>query len=58
MVVQCSRVCKVREARAHELVKQRKDKAEKLWKAETKELRAAASLYKRKIAEEARALWE
>jgi hypothetical protein len=39
-------------------VKQREDKAEKLRKVETKELRAAASLYKKKMAEEARALQE
>jgi hypothetical protein len=49
---------KVREARARESVKQREDEAEKLRKAETKDLRAAASLYKRKMAEEARALRE
>jgi hypothetical protein len=46
------------EARARESVKQREDKAEKLRKAETKELRAAASLYKKKMAEEAKALRE
>jgi hypothetical protein len=50
--------CKVREARVRESVKQCEDKVEKLWKAETKELRAAASLYKKKMAEEARVLRE
>jgi hypothetical protein len=49
---------KVREAQVRESVKQCKDEAEKLRKAETKELRAAASLYKRKMAEEAKALRE
>jgi membrane protein involved in colicin uptake len=49
---------KVRDARARESVKQREDEAEKLREAETKELKAAASLYRRNMAEEARALRE
>jgi hypothetical protein len=46
---------KVREARVRESVKQQEEEAEKLQKAEAKELKAAATLYKQKIAEERRA---
>jgi hypothetical protein len=49
---------KVREARVRERVKQQQEEAEKLQKAQTKELKAAASLYKSKIAAEAKALRE
>ncbi|KAF1938280.1 hypothetical protein EJ02DRAFT_474070, partial [Clathrospora elynae] len=41
---------KVREARARESVKQKEKEAEKLYKAESKQLKAAAALYKKKMA--------
>ncbi|KAF1942974.1 hypothetical protein EJ02DRAFT_344354, partial [Clathrospora elynae] len=47
---------KVRKARARESVKQMEKEAEKLQKAETKQLKAAATLYKKKMAEEAKAV--
>ncbi|KAI0568627.1 hypothetical protein TUN199_11800, partial [Pyrenophora tritici-repentis] len=49
---------KLREARVHEQVNRQEEEAEKLQKAQTKELKAAAALYKKKIAEEAKALRE
>ncbi|KAF1941404.1 hypothetical protein EJ02DRAFT_512458 [Clathrospora elynae] len=45
---------KVREARARGSVKQKEKDAEKLHKAETKQLKTAATLYKKKMAEEAK----
>ncbi|KAI8930557.1 hypothetical protein NX059_012167 [Plenodomus lindquistii] len=44
----------LREARVRETVKQRDAEQEKLQKGETKELKAAATLYKKKMAEEAK----
>ena len=49
---------KLREAQARERVKQQEEEAEKLQKAQTRELKAAAALYKKKMAEEAKALRE
>ncbi|KAF7570014.1 hypothetical protein PtrM4_100160 [Pyrenophora tritici-repentis] len=49
---------KLREARVHEQVNRQEEEAEKLQKAQTKELKAAAALYKKKIAEEAKVLRE
>lgn len=46
---------KIREARYREKVLQQKKEAEELAKAETKELKAAARLYKQKIADKKRA---
>ncbi|RMZ66343.1 pogo transposable [Pyrenophora seminiperda CCB06] len=46
---------KVREARARDAVKQREAEAEKLQKTEARELKAAATLYNKKRAEEAKA---
>jgi hypothetical protein len=43
---------KIREARARKVVKQRTEKELELQKANTKELKAAATLYNKKIAEE------
>jgi membrane protein involved in colicin uptake len=48
---------KLREAQARERVKQQEE-AEKLQKAQTRELREAHKLYKKKMAEEAKALQE
>ena len=45
---------KVREARVRQSVKEQEEREEKLQKAEAKELKAAATLYKQKIAEERR----
>lgn len=47
---------KIREAQARETVKQREEEQEKLQKTHDRELKAAATLYKKKIAEEAKAL--
>ena len=47
---------KIREARARERVKQQEEEQEKLQKTHDRELKAAAILYKKKIAEEAKAL--
>jgi hypothetical protein len=49
---------KLREARFRERVKQQEEEAEKLQKAQTRELREAHRLYKKKMAEEAKALQE
>ncbi len=49
---------KLREARFRERVKQQEEEAEKLQKAQTRELREAHKLYKKKMAEEAKALQE
>ena len=46
----------VQKARDRDAVKQREDEVIQLQKKETKELKAAATLYKKKIAEEAKAL--
>jgi hypothetical protein len=45
---------KIREARAHERVKQQEDEHKKLQKSHNKELKAAATLYKKKMTEEAK----
>jgi hypothetical protein len=49
---------KVREARVRERAKQQQEESEKLQKAQTKELREAHNLYKKRMAEEAKALRE
>jgi hypothetical protein len=49
---------KVREARVRERVKQQQEESGKLQRSQTKELREAYKLYKKKIAEEAKALQE
>jgi hypothetical protein len=47
---------KIREARVRETVKQREEEAEKLQKEHDRDLKAAATLYKKKMAEEAKEL--
>jgi hypothetical protein len=47
---------KIREARVGKTVKQREEEQEKLQKTHQRELKAAATLYKKQIAEEAKAL--
>jgi hypothetical protein len=48
--------CKVREAQVREMVKQHKEEQQKLQKTHDRELKAAATIYKKKMAEEAKAL--
>jgi hypothetical protein len=47
---------KIREARVRETVKQREEEAEKLQKEQDRDLKAAATLYKKNMAEEAKEL--
>jgi hypothetical protein len=47
--------CKIREARVRETVNQREDEAEKLQKEHNRDLKATATLYIKKMAEERKA---
>jgi hypothetical protein len=49
---------KIREAQACKRVREEEEQAEKLGKSETKQLRAAAALYKKQLAAAAKVAWE